>query len=164
MVSDKFKKNTNNEEKIKNIQFFSFNKEPKDCKVIKVNLDLSLVVIFSHKGKLYKWKCILDNIPQIKSMYYKISLEKLVLNKYLKIVINHYNNGLVYGILYNELKSVNAYFLFLMHTNKTNDGKIKINKYPFTFTYKGLIYKPKYNEQNPLETIEEEEEEEEDYV
>jgi len=116
--------------KINKIDFFSFNTDPKKCKVIEVNLDLSCIIIFTLNKKLYKWHCILDNLPQIKSLYYKIELEKLLLNKELKIVISKYANNIVYGIIYDGKKSINAYFSFLIHSEETKEGLIKISKKP----------------------------------
>lgn len=142
MFSSNFKKRTNNEQKIKKINFFSFDKEPKKCKVVKVNDDLSCVIIMKFNKNLYKWNCILDHVPNLYSKYYKAELEKNILNKYLEIVINKFENNIIYGILYNGLKSINAYFSFMMHTNKTIEGVFKIHKYP--------ILKRK-----PLETIHE---------
>ena len=116
--------------KINKIDFFSFNTDPKKCKVIEVKLDLSCIIIFTLNKKLYKWHCILDNLPKIKSLYYKIELEKLLLNKELKIVISKYDNNIVYGIIYDGKKNINSYFSVLIHSEETKEGLIKISKKP----------------------------------
>jgi hypothetical protein len=136
MTINKFKKKTNNIEQINKIGFYTLGRTPKNCKIIKVNTDLSLVVIFNHKGGLYRWNCILDNIPLIKSIYYKQELEKIILDKYLEIMVREYKNGFVYGSLYDNYKSINAYFNFFMHSYETPKGSFKITKTPITFTSK----------------------------
>tara|TARA_B100001057_G_scaffold442356_1_gene477652 strand:+ start:471 stop:989 length:519 start_codon:yes stop_codon:yes gene_type:complete len=137
MSLKKLKKKTSTLEKINNIEYIKFSKNPHNCKVVEVKEDLTCVIVMFFKKKLLKWDLILNSLLINKddelNIIFKNRLESLVKDKYLTLTVSDYKNGKIYGTLFDKYYSINLSMKkFIMYSQNVNNqiinNKIKNNK------------------------------------
>ena len=109
------------------VQFFKPEKCSKNCKVIHVNNDLSLIILLEYKGETFKWNFKLEHIPFMDVIYFRTELEKLVLYKSFRIEVLDFLNGYIIGFLHDDFKktTINKIFWSFISTYETKNNNFK---------------------------------------